>query len=114
MADSEDMCAILDDLDIDEDIPIEIENEFNDYESTEVEFPDDLLLENLDEETLKLLDSEVLVQIPTAERIVDEQPVPEQPQQQNPTNLLKCCKCSKIYKKKKSLQKHETKCGMFK
>ena len=55
----------LRDLDIDEDIPIEIEK-LDDYESTEVIFVDDFSLDMLDEATIKLLDMNIVSRIPSS------------------------------------------------
>jgi len=97
-------------LDINEDIPIEIESYsgYDDFESTEVEFPDDLLLEEFDDETLKLLDSAISeIPSPLAFAPVTTSTFNTTPGSSNETEdvvqtSLKCTKRNKIYKKEKN------------
>ena len=109
---------LLLELDIDEDLPIEIVRDHDDFESTEVLFSDDLDLDSLDEATLKLLDGGLpVLEIPTPPTNVadDDSAIEattsskntEGTASDNGQKIMKCPYCSKPYKRKK----HKLMCG---
>jgi len=85
---------------------------FNEYESSEVEFEKDILLGNLDEETLTTLEAECNIRddsLPSLSFINEDQ---EEIQQiKNIETLLSCKNCGRLYKRKSFLEKHILVCG---
>ena len=95
----------LEDLDLNDD---EFINEvdllpFNEFESCEIEVPDDLTLEDLNEVDFVLEESSIPMIT-----FVDEENI-----QQVNFNVFVCSKCNQNYKVKSYFEKHKLICGKF-
>ena len=116
MAQMEDVEDVFVDYDIEEDFELDDEDldEFNEFENCEVEVPDDISVDDLDD-----IDSEVLPNIPVltfcSEENIDVVVVSNvSPERKEPPRTpLICPSCHKSYTKKYFFDKHLLSCGKF-